>query len=150
MIAWRTTKARYDPWDAGGALLYGGRWHSPGRGVIYAADSFAGSLLEILAHAQHPRSLGGAHHAIRIEVPDDAVETPQESVLAGWEVRGSPSARAFGDAWLTEGRSAALLVPALPCRPVGRLVVINPQHPDTARIVRGAPFAVPWDERLFT
>lgn len=149
MIAWRTTKTRYDPWDATGAALNGGRWHSPGLGVIYAADSFAGSLLEILAHAQRPKSLAGPHHAVRIDVPDDAVETPHERQLADWDLKNSPAARAFGDAWIREGRSVALLVPALPGRPIGRLVIINPAHPDAARIVRGTPFTVPWDERLF-
>ena len=46
--AWRVTKARHPPYDAGGALLVGGRWNPPGRAVIYAADSFAGALLGIL------------------------------------------------------------------------------------------------------
>ncbi len=148
MIAWRTTKARYDPWDSTGAALHGGRWNSPGRGLVYAADSFAGSLLEILAHAETPKTLT-EHHAIRIDIPDDAVERVDETVVAGWDARNSPVARGYGDAWLAEGRSAALLVPALPSRPIGRLVVINPLHPDAARITRGAPFRVPWDERLF-
>jgi len=40
-------------------------------------------------------------------------------------------------------------VPALPCRPVGRILMINPAHPDARRIKRDAVFAVPWDERLF-
>ena len=148
MIAWRTTKTRFDPWDTTGAGLWGGRWHSPGRGLIYAADSFAGSLLEILAHAETPKTLT-EHHAIRIDVPDDVVERPDDAQLEGWDAKRSVSARAFGDAWLSQGRSAALLVPAMPSRPIGRLVVINPLHPDAARIVRGAPFRVPWDERLF-
>ena len=149
MIAWRTTKASYDPWDPEGAVLYGGRWHSAGRAVIYAADTFAGSLLEILAHALRPRSLPGPHHAVRIDVPDGLVEVMDETTLAGWHLRDSAVARDFGDGWLREARSAALLVPALPCRPVGRLLVINPLHPDAARIARSAPFRVPWDERLF-
>ncbi len=148
MIAWRTTKTRYDPWDTTGAALHGGRWHSPGRGLVYAADSFAGSLLEILAHAQAPKTLT-AHHAIRLDIPDELIERPDDAQLVGWEAKNSAAARAFGDAWLGDGRSAVLLVPAMPCRPIGRLVVINPLHPDAARITRGAPFAVPWDERLF-
>ena len=50
MLAWRITKARHAPYDGTGARLHGARWNSPGRTVVYAADSFAGALLEILAH----------------------------------------------------------------------------------------------------
>ena len=149
MIAWRTCKARYDPWDGSGAALQGGRWNSPGRPVIYAADSFAGSLLEILAHVLTPRTLPGAHHAMRLDVPDELIEQVDETRLPAWHSRDMIDARDYGDRWLSESRSLALLVPALPARPIGRLLVINPGHKDAARIRRGATFKVPWDERLF-
>lgn len=149
MLAWRTCKTRYDPWDGAGAAQWGGRWNSPGHLVVYAADSFAGSLLEILVHGTRPRTLPGAHHAVRIDVPDELIERVEESALPGWDLRDSAEARQFGDRWLEEGRSAALSVPALPARPVGRIVLINPAHPDAGRLVRGTPFRVPWDERLF-
>lgn len=149
MRAWRTCKIRYDPFDGTGAALEGGRWHSPGRPVVYAADSFAGSLLEILVHSARPRTLPGAHHAVLVDIPDDLVERLAPNHLAGWDLPDSPEARAFGDHWLAEQRSAVLLVPAVPSRPVGRVVLINLVHGDTGRISRGAPFAIPWDERLF-
>ena len=150
MIVFRVCKARYDPWDPGGAAVHGGRWHSAGRGVIYASDSYAGAILEILAHSLRPRTLPGAHHAMRIEIPDQLVEFLDESRLPGWLARESADARGFGDQWLDSARSVALVVPSLPARPVGRTVVINPAHPDAALLMRGAPFAGPWDERLLT
>ena len=149
MIAWRTCKLRHDPFDGMGAALQGGRWNSPGRAVVYAADSFAGSLLEILAHSVRPRTLPGPHHAVRIDIPDDLVEHLDETRLAAWHLRDSAEARSFGDRWLAEARTAVLDVPALPSRPVGRIVLINPGHPDAGRVTHGAPFKVPWDERLF-
>ena len=96
-----------------------------------------------------PRTLPGPHHALRIDVPDELVEQVDEKRLSGWQARESPEARALGDRWLAASRSAALSVPALPCRPVGRILMINPAHPDAGRIQRDAVFAVPWDERLF-
>ena len=54
MLAWRISKTRHAPFDGTGARLRGARWNSPGRPVIYAADSFAGSILEVLAHALRP------------------------------------------------------------------------------------------------
>jgi RES domain-containing protein len=149
MLAWRITKARHTPYDGTGARLHGARWNSPGRAMIYAADSFAGALLEILAHSLRPRTLPGPHHAVRIEIPDDVVETLEADALPGWEDKGSPEALTFGNRWLSEGRSAALVVPAVPSRPVGRNVLINPEHPDARRISVSGAFPVPWDERLF-
>lgn len=148
-IVWRIAKQRHAPFDGTGAFLRGGRWNSPGRPVIYADDTYAGALLEILAHALRPRTLPGAHHAVRIDVPEDVIEVLDPDALPGWDVKGSPEAVEFGDQWLAEARSAVLIVPAVPSRPVGRVVMINPLHPAAARTRVSAPFAVPWDDRLF-
>ena len=149
MIAWRITKVRYLPYDGTGARDWGGRWNSAGRPVIYAADSFAGAILEIIVHALHPRTLPGPHHAVRITIPDAAVETVADGQVAGWHTPGSSAALEFGDAWFDDGRSAALRVPSLPARPIRSIVAINPTHPDAAAIEVSEPFPVPWDERLF-
>ena len=149
MLAWRISKTRHPPFDGTGARLRGARWNSPGRPVIYAADSFAGSILEVLAHVLRPRTLPGTHHAVEIDIPDSLVEALDPAALPGWDVRGSPEALAFGDRWLAEARSAVLVVPALPARPVGRNVLINPLHRDAVRLSVSDPFPVPWDERLF-
>ena len=149
MLAWRTCKTRYDPYDGSGAAHWGGRWNSPGHPVLYTADSFAGSILEIIAHALRPRTLPGPHHAVRVEIPDDMIEWLEGDRLDGWDARDAAEARAFGDRWLRESRSAALAVPSLPARPVGRLLLLNLAHGDARRLERGAPFAVPWDEQLF-
>jgi RES domain-containing protein len=61
----------------------------------------------------------------------------------------SPVALAIGDGWLKEQRTAALVVPAVPSRPIGRNVLINPEHPDVGKIAVSDAFIVPWDERLF-
>ncbi|HEV2149487.1 MAG TPA: RES domain-containing protein [Longimicrobiaceae bacterium] len=149
MVAWRICKARLTPFDGTGAMLRGARWNSAGRPVVYAADSLAGAILEVLAHALRPRTLPGPHHAVRIEVPDALVEILDPAALPGWETKGSPEARSYGDRWLAEARSAVLTVPAVPARPVGRNVLVNPEHPDAVRITVSEPFGVPWDERLF-
>jgi len=149
VVGWRVCKTRHPPFDGEGARLYGARWSSPGAPVIYGADSFAGAILEILVHALRPRTLPGAHHAVRIEVADALVEELAASALPGWDQPHSAVAREYGDRWLKERRSPALLVPALPSRPVGKNLLINPLHPEAGAIVVSEPFAVPWDERLF-
>lgn len=149
MRAWRTCKARHDPLDGTGAALEGGRWNSAGRPLVYAADTFAGSILEILVHSGRPRTLPGPHHAVAIDIPAELVERLEPDDLPGWDLPGALEARAYGDAWLAGSRSAVLVVPSVPSRPVGRTVLINPLHEDARRIIRSAAFAVPWDERLF-
>lgn len=149
MRAWRICKTRHPPYDGTGALLHGGRWSSAGRAVIYASDSFAGAIVEILAHGLRPRTLPGPHHAVSIEIPEGLIEEVEPQALPGWDERESPAARSFGDRWLAERRSAVLVAPSVPSRPVGRTVVIDSRHPAASRIQVSEPFAVPWDERLF-
>jgi RES domain-containing protein len=105
--------------------------------------------LEVLAHAFRPRTLPGPHHAVRIDIPKDQIEVLDPVSLPGWESRGSQEARGFGDQWLREERSAALIVPAVTARPVGMLCLINPRHPAVTGILVSQSFDVPWDERIF-
>lgn len=149
MRIWRITKVRHPPYDGTGAMLHGARWSSPGRPVIYGSDSFAGAILEILAHSLRPRTLPGPHHAVEIVIPDLLLEEISPHEVPDWEAPDALAARAFGDRWLGGKRSAALVVPSLPGRPVGRNVLIDPLHPDAHQIEVSPPFGVPWDERLF-
>ena len=97
--AWRIADGRFDPFSPVGASLVGGRWNSPGLGVIYASRSFAGAMLECLAHAGIGR-VPKTHVAIEIAIADSvAVEREDESGLpVGWDHADLRVARAFGDA----------------------------------------------------
>lgn len=149
MLVYRTCKARHSIMDGTGAKLQGGRWNSAGREVVYGSASFAGSLLEILAHAA-PRRLPGAHHCGRIHVRDDVeIERLEAADLPGWHAADQEASRGFGDRWLEEARTVALVVPAAAARPFGRNVVINPDHPKADRVEVEAPVPVSWDPRLF-
>jgi RES domain-containing protein len=70
------------------------------------------------------------------------------SVPTGWADIGSPSARAAGAAWLAAGRTALLRVPSVVV-PREANWVVNPTHPDAARIRLGRPEPLGWDPRLF-
>ena len=56
--------------DGTGARLSGGRWNSPGRAVIYAAETYACAILEILVHSNLNR-LPRTHAVLTIEIPPD-------------------------------------------------------------------------------
>lgn len=147
--AWRIADGRFDPFSPVGATLVGGRWNSPGLGVIYASRSYAGAMLECLAHAGIGR-VPRTHVAVEIAIAGAvAVERHDDSSLpAGWDHADLRVARAFGDAWIRELRTAVLVVPSVVARREGN-VLINPQHPDFNGIAAGTAEAVVWDARLF-
>jgi len=130
-------------------MLVGGRWNSPGLGVIYASRSYAGAMLECLAHAGIGR-VPRTHVAIEITIADTVpVERhDQNSLPDGWDQSDLRVARAFGDAWVRQRRTAVLVVPSVVARREGN-VLLNPQHPDFGKIVAGSPEPVIWDARLF-
>ena len=47
---YRIADRRHKIFDGQGAALLGGRWNSPGRRVIYAAETYSGTMLEMLAN----------------------------------------------------------------------------------------------------
>jgi RES domain-containing protein len=146
--AFRVADIRRTIFDGTGALPHGARWNSPGRRVIYAAETYAGALLEVLVHASGriPRSQA----YIEIEIPAGlSIEELTESDVPGWDAPSFDAAREAGDRWYDQRRSAVLLVPSVVTR-LERNVLINQEHPDFSRIRAGSPVAVRWDARLWS
>ena len=147
--AWRIADGRFDVFSPVGASLLGGRWNSPGLGVIYASRTYAGAMLECLAHAGIGR-VPRTHVVLEMSIPGAvAGEWRDElSLPAGWDHADLRVARAFGDAWIRERRSAVLVVPSVVARRECN-VVLNPAHPNFRKIRPGPPEPVLWDARLF-
>jgi len=147
--AFRIADRRRRIFDGTGAFLTGARWNSPGRRVIYAADTFAGAMLEILAHTgigKVPRTQAWIEIDIPIEISLEGIE-PAE--LPGWDSEGSPEARGFGDIWHEQRRSLILVVPSVVTLGIGRNILINQDHPRFRSLKATPPRAVRWDARLF-
>jgi RES domain-containing protein len=149
MIVYRIADCRHPIFDATGAMLHGGRWNSAGLRVIYAAETYAGALLEVLVHSnlsQPPKQ----HRVVRIEVPDELkVETVLLNTVPGWDDEDMRASRAFGDRWVGESRSPILRVPSVATRGRENNIVCNPAHPDFGLIRASDPELVLWDARLF-
>ncbi|KIG11260.1 RES domain protein [Burkholderia sp. MR1] len=149
MRIFRIADSRHPIWSGTGAMLVGGRFNSPGRPVIYGALNFAGAMLEVLVHARIGKV--PKHHVwVEAQVPEDVpIEwVSVDDLPAGWDAPDAQVARRFGDQWIEEGRSAILVVPSVVARAECNAVV-NPAHPDAARLVVSAPQPVVWDQRLF-
>ncbi len=132
-------------WDGTGAALVGGRWNQPGVAVIYAAYALSLAMLERLVQR---RNLGDTL-LVEAEVPDDlAWDDLMADPPRGWRALGSPEAAAAGAAWAAAGRTALLRVPSA-LVPREANWVVNPNHPDAARIQVTPAEPLEWDTRLF-
>jgi RES domain-containing protein len=146
--AFRIADSRHRVFDGYGAALHGGRWSSPGRRVIYCAETYSGARLEQLVHLPLGR-VPATQVLVVVEIPEGvSTEELHPERLPGWSARDRIASRAFGDRWYDERRSAVLLVPSV-AAPGERNVLIDQEHPDSSRIVASPPAPVVWDERLF-
>jgi len=144
--AWRIADIRHSVFDGSGAARHGGRWNSPGRRVIYAAETYSGALLEVLVHASG--NVPGNQVYREIRIPENiAIEEAAADDVPGWDAPDFIASRAWGDRWIDDRRTAVLLVPSVVTR-VERNVVINQEHPDFSRIQTSDPHSVRWDARL--
>src|ERR1017187_9051598 len=119
----------------------------PGRRVIYAAETYAGALLEILVHASGsvPRSQG----YVEIEIPSGlSIEEITKDDLPRWDAPSFEATQAFGDRWYDERRTPVLIVPSVVTR-VERNVLINQEHPEFPLVRASQAVPVPWGARFW-
>jgi RES domain-containing protein len=147
--AFRIADARHPIFDPTGAMLHGGRWNSIGYRVIYASETFASALLEVLVHGNlsHPPK---KHRVVRIQIPDEVtIETVSIDQIKDWDAENMAASRAFGDEWIRTLRTAVLRVPSVITQGRENNLVLNAAHPQFPLITAGAPEPVEWDSRLF-
>lgn len=129
-----------------GGMYASGRWHSQGRRIVYTSASLALASLEKLVHAHSLRALAQLNY-FEVTVPDSLVVEARD-YPADWNCDPATAAsQKFGDQWLLEQRSPALLVPSA-IIPVEYNCLLNPAHPafDT-RWIQG-PTAFNYDPRI--
>jgi RES domain-containing protein len=150
--AFRIVKAKHaaQAFDGEGARRFGGRWNHRGTSVVYTADSLALSALEVLVH------LGRAAAKIsfvsfEIEIPDAVpIElAPEDRLPKNWREEPPPEeGKTLGTEWASRGFSVALRVPSVIVPSEGNYV-LNPAHPDFARLVIAPPSPFSFDPRMW-
>jgi RES domain-containing protein len=140
MDLWRLCRRPYADLSGEGARIFGGRWNSPGRPMVYSAEHPALAALEVRVHLDLPFELLPADFVLmHIALADRAIVSldviPPETVEVG-------------DVWLTQARSAGLRVPSV-LIPYAWNVLLNPHHPRAgqARVLAIEPFD--FDPRLW-
>jgi RES domain-containing protein len=148
--SWRIVKLQFreGAFSGEGARLYGGRWNSPGRPVVYTAEHASLAMLEILAHLEFAAIISD-YVLIRAEFSDTLQEVIEvKNLRQDWRSYPAPQGLCeLGDLWLEEKRSAVLSVPSV-IVPIERLYLFNPLHADFNKIAIREPQAFPFDIRL--
>ncbi len=131
-----------------GARLYGGRWNSVGLPAVYLAGSRALAALEVVVHAPR-QALRMEWCMFEVEVPDNWIEASSGLPLPeDWQNRpDSLGAQAYGGAWLAKRSAVALRLPSV-IIPEETVILINPLHPDAAKLEWSGPRSFAFDPRL--
>ena len=132
-----------------GARLFPGRWNTAGTPVVYTSGSVALATLEMLVHLNSDADLF-EYCLFRVEMPADTIEVvPPKKLPAGWDLDSPPEpAREFGDLWARSLRTVALRVPSAVV-PHDFNYLLNPIHPDFAKVKLGRPHKFTFDPRLW-
>ncbi len=150
LAVWRVSPAYHadKAMSGDGSYRRGGRWNPPGIRVVYCADSRSLALVEVLANIRRPALLHDQPWVlIRVDVPEYLVERPGR-VPDDWRQHPySVATQAFGAEWVQARRSTALRVPSVVV-PGEFNYLLNPTHPQFARVKVGKPEPFSFDPRL--
>lgn len=146
-------KHKHTAFDGVGASLFGGRWNSQGLKMVYSSECLSLAALEVFVHLELADQTK-PFVCIGVEITDDiAVETMDLDEIIELSPNGraypAPSVLAeYGDRWLSEKRTAVLIVPSAVV-PQEHNYLLNPEHPDFAKIVITTPEPFSFDSRMW-
>lgn len=126
MRLWRLTRAAHTALDGAGTLRHGGRYSPPGVPVVNFASEAGLAVLVALRY-----------------LPDDPADVPDDYLLGWTEIdampervsddEGEEAIRAYVMRWLEERRSLLASVRSK-VLPEADVVLMNPAHPEAARV----------------
>lgn len=149
-VVWRICERGYAPaaFAGKGSARRPGRWNLPGTCVVYCAESRSLAALEILVNVRDSQLLLGRKWVmIAAVLPSDTIARPAR-VPANWQDNPPPrETQKYGARWVATARTAALRVPSVVVH--GEFnYLLNPAHPDFARVRLLAPEPFRFDPRL--
>ncbi|MGQ0682724.1 RES family NAD+ phosphorylase [Bradyrhizobium sp.] len=142
MELWRISN--YADLSGIGGMRAAGRWHSQGRRIVYLADHPSSALLEMLVHMDRDL-IPSTYQLLRIDAPSDVESEKIDELSADWRSQ-TMATREIGDRWLDRAATALLQVPSAIGH--GSNFLLNPVHPDAARLAVVEIIRSPFDPRL--
>lgn len=134
----------------GAALADGYRWNSLNTFLVYTEESRALATLEVSVHLDLNEDLPTDRYYVEIDIPNDITisELKIEELPDGWDSKPPLLETQFiGDDFVKEKSAAILKVPSSIVQQEFNYL-INPNHPDAARISVVSTFPFKFDERL--
>jgi len=120
-----------------GAKTSGGRWNRKGTAIVYCSATRALACLETIVHLA-AGDLPLNRYLVRIDIPDEIWDKREtltaETAQVGWDAM--PAGKVSldtGDQWVSKGSSCVLEVPSAIVHEEMN-VLINPAHPDVAKV----------------
>ncbi|MDI1320569.1 MAG: RES family NAD+ phosphorylase [bacterium] len=149
-VIWRLTPQRHadEAFTGEGAAIYGGRWNLIDVPMVYCAETRALAALEVLVNIRNPKiHFAMPWVALPAEIADELIEKPA-SLPDTWRANPySLESQSFGTDWIKAQRSVALRVPSSVI--LGEFnYLLNPAHPQFAKIKVGKPEPFSFDLRL--
>jgi RES domain-containing protein len=134
--------------DPTGSKLYPGRWNTAASPMIYGSEHYSTAMLEKLVHGSG--SLPPNQHFVEITIPSGlSYEVVDPAHLPDWASMNCRPAKACGETWQHQKRSAILLVPSVVAR-MEQNILINHEHPEFRQITCSLHRPVWWDAPLFS
>jgi RES domain-containing protein len=133
-----------------GAKISGGRWNSQGIPMVYSSANIALAALETLSYIR-AGSLPFDRFLVRLDFPDDvwSQRTVLDPLPGGWDaIPSGITGKRTGDAWVAAGTSPVLVVPSVIITDEQNILV-NPAHPESAKIVATTIKRFVYDPRFF-
>ena len=135
--------------DGEGARLYGGRWNSVGMPMVYASEHQSLAALELRVHIDKTR-MRKRYKCFTFKFEEDLMKLFRIGGLPKeWQQEPPPpSLQQLGDDWAKSNVSVILAVPSV-IIPKEFNYLINPKHPDFAKLKIEPPTEFLFDPRMF-
>ena len=149
MRVYRISKEKYATDHSGqGAALFGGRWNSLYKPVIYTSGSVALAALEIIAHLNDV-VISEPYSIITYDLSAITIATLSLDILPlEWNrIKNITVCQEIGDAFLTQQDVPVLKVPSA-IIPIEYNYLINPLHPNYPDIQVESIQPFEWDKRI--
>ncbi len=134
--------------DGEGARRYGGRWSSVGVPMVYASAHQSLAALEVRVHIDKTR-MRKLYKSFSFQFDQDLMKVIRVGSLPqDWQQEPpTPLLQQLGDDWVKSNTSVILAVPSVVI-PKELNYLINPKHPDFAKLKIAPPTDFLFDPRM--
>lgn len=150
MRVWRITPAAHAAFDGEGTRRFGSRWIPRGVPAVHTSGTLALAALELFVHTD-PDLLPADAVARYADIPESTAVTNISvgDLPKNWREFPPPETlQEIGRNWVQHAATAVLAVPSA-IIPSEQNFVLNPLHPDFARVQPGPSQGFQFDARMW-